>query len=228
MPWHRLAVTRLAIAALAGVVTGVVILVALDLPGGVAFTAAWCAAAAVFLGRVWLTVGRIDADATADHVRAKFEDVSRATADVLLLGASVASLGAVGYTLTQAGHQSATTKGLMVGLAVLAVALGWATVHTVYTLRYAHLYFDDPPGGIDFNGDKPDYPRLRLLRLHRRHDVAGLRYGRPDEDDPAHGAPPCVPRPISSGTVIVAVTINLVFSLLKFTSEGAGDAPAPS
>ena len=83
--------------------------------------------------------------------------MSRATADVLLLGASVASLGAVGYTLTQAGHQSATTKGLMVGLAVLAVALGWATVHTVYTLRYAHLYFDDPPGGIDFNGDKPDY-----------------------------------------------------------------------
>ena len=84
--------------------------------------------------------------------------MSRATANVLLLGASVASLGAVGYTLTQAGHQSPTTKGLMIGLAILAVGLGWATVHTVYTLHYAHLYFgDDTPGGIDFNGDKPDY-----------------------------------------------------------------------
>ena len=45
----------------------------------------------------------------------------------------------------------------MIGLAILAVALGWATVHTVYTLRYADLYFDGVAGGIDFNGDKPDY-----------------------------------------------------------------------
>jgi uncharacterized membrane protein len=31
-------------------------------------------------------------------------------------------------------------------------------VHTMYTLRYAHLYYRDPEGGIDFNTDElPNY-----------------------------------------------------------------------
>jgi uncharacterized membrane protein len=38
------------------------------------------------------------------------------------------------------------------------VAVSWAVVHTVFTLRYAHLYFEDPVGGIDFSSDAdPDY-----------------------------------------------------------------------
>ena len=140
--------------------------------------------------------------------------MSRATADVLLLGASVASLGAVGYTLTQAGHQSATTKGLMVGLAVLAVALGWATVHTVYTLRYAHLYFDDPPGGIDFNGDKPDYRDFAYFGF-----TVGMTWQVSDTDIQKKAIRRTVLHhallAYLFGTVIVAVTINLVFSLVN-------------
>ena len=35
------------------------------------------------------------------------------------------------------------------------VALSWALVHTVFTLRYARAYYGDPVGGIDFNEDDP-------------------------------------------------------------------------
>ena len=80
----------------------------------------------------------------------------------------------------------------MIGLAVLAVALGWATVHTVYTLRYAHLYFDGAAGGIDFNGDKPDYLDFAYFGF-----TVGMTWQVSDTDvqsegDPPHGAPPCV------------------------------------
>src|SRR6266540_7320980 len=105
MPWHRLAATRLTVATLVGVVTAAVIL-ASDAPRGIALTAGWCAAALVFLAWVWLTLGGKGPDEIADHVKAKAEDGSRATADALLVGASIASLGAVGYTLIEAGTRS--------------------------------------------------------------------------------------------------------------------------
>ena len=60
-----------------------------------------------------------------------------------------------------------------------------STVHTVYMLRYARLFYGgDEPGGIDFHegdGYQPDLWRLRVPGLHARHDVSGLRHrsGRP-------------------------------------------------
>jgi len=51
-----------------------------------------------------------------------------------------------------------------VGLAIGAIASSWILVHTVFTLRYAHLYYGNdikqkkPPGGLDFpNEPEPDY-----------------------------------------------------------------------
>jgi uncharacterized membrane protein len=213
MPWHRLAVTRLAVAALTGIVAAVVAL-AFDAPWGVVLTAAWCAAAAVFLGWVWLVVAGMDPDETAVHVKAKAEDVSRPVADLLLLGASVASLGAVGFALTEAGKRPETTRALMIGLAALAVALGWATVHTVYTLRYAHLYHDGSRGGIDFNGDEPDYLDFAYFGF-----TVGMTWQVSDTDVQKRTIRRTVLRhallAYLFGAVIVAVTINLVASLLN-------------
>ena len=43
-----------------------------------------------------------------------------------------------------------TDGGAAISLAgVASVALAWACVHTVYTLRYARLYYSPPTGGID-------------------------------------------------------------------------------
>lgn len=211
MPWRRLAVTRLVVATLAGSVTAAVAR-AFGAPWGVALTASWCAAAILFLSWVWLSIGGMDPGETADHANA--EDVSRTAVDVTLLGASVASLGAVGYTLVEAGTRSTTAQGLLIGLAVLAVALGWASVHTVYTLRYADFYYFGEPGGIDFGDDEPDYLDFAYFGF-----TIGMTYQVSDTGVKARPIRRTVLRhsllAYLFGAVIVAVTINLVATLLK-------------
>jgi uncharacterized membrane protein len=55
-------------------------------------------------------------------------------------------------------------EALHVGLGLASVILSWALVHTIFTLRYAHLYYDGPDGGIDFNGSgPPDYADFAYL-----------------------------------------------------------------
>src|SRR4051812_10399912 len=135
--------------------------------------------------------------------------------DLVLLSASVASLVAVGYTLVYAGNRSSSQKALTIGLAILAVALAWGAVHTVYTLRYAALYYGDPVGGIDFNGeDGPDYLDLAYFAF-----TVGMTFQVSDTDLSAKAIRRTVLRhallSYLFGAVIVAVTINLVASLLN-------------
>jgi uncharacterized membrane protein len=211
MPWQGLAVTRLVAGVLVAIATASVIL-AYGAPWGMALTASWCAGATLFLGWVWLSIGRKDAGATAAHANA--EDASRPTVDITLLGASVASLGAVAYTLVEAGARSARQQDLLVGLAVLAVALGWATVHTIYTLRYADLYYFGEPGGIDFGADQPDYVDFAYFGF-----TVGMTYQVSDTTVKARPIRRAVLRhsllAYLFGAVIVAVTINLVATLLN-------------
>ena len=44
------------------------------------------------------------------------------------------------------------------------IAVAWATVHTIFSMRYAHVYYRDtgkgatgPDKGIEFSGEKPAY-----------------------------------------------------------------------
>jgi uncharacterized membrane protein len=46
-------------------------------------------------------------------------------------------------------------RGSLAGVAVVSVALSWGLIHTLFTLRYASLYYWDQEGGIDFNQDEP-------------------------------------------------------------------------
>ena len=53
---------------------------------------------------------------------------------------------------------------LRVGQGLASVVLPWAMVHTIYTLRYAHLYYDGTDGGIDFNASgRPTYADFAYL-----------------------------------------------------------------
>jgi uncharacterized membrane protein len=128
--------------------------------------AALCAsdvAALVFIGWVWLSLGRTDAAATARIARA--EDASPVAAESVLLGAGAASLVVVGFTLSQAGAATAPYRGLLTVLAVVSVALAWTSVHTVHGLRYARLYYSEPEGGVNFGGQAPDYSDFAYLAL---------------------------------------------------------------
>jgi uncharacterized membrane protein len=138
---------------------GVALLVGAVAAGAVATVAAryvpvvaWIATAASYLTWTWIVVARMTATDTRDH--ATREDPTQPVTDIILLLASVASLAGVGYLLiAESASGAAATIAAAVGVG--SVVAAWLIVHTVYTMRYARLYYADPPGGIDFNQDEP-------------------------------------------------------------------------
>jgi uncharacterized membrane protein len=116
----------------------------------------WEIAAALYVAWEWLTIHRLDAEATAR--KAGREDPGQATTDAVLLLACVASLGAVGLVIASTSKQSGAAATIQVALALASVVASWAVVHVVYMLRYARLYYLGPDGGVDFNQqEKPTY-----------------------------------------------------------------------
>jgi uncharacterized membrane protein len=134
-----------------GLVTAVV--VGISGLWGYAALIGWDVSAVVFLGWVWLAIAHMDARSTAGH--ATRENPDRATSDAILLIAAVASLVAVGFVLVTANSSKGTRAELLATLAVASVVLSWLAVHTLYTLRYAELYYAGTSGGIEFNQDDP-------------------------------------------------------------------------
>ena len=207
-----LAGKRLVWGSVAGIAAGVGAAVA-GAHWQVAVSIGWCALAVVILVWVWATIGPKDAEATAKHARA--EDFSRATADIVLLGASVASLVAVAMTLVLAGRAHDGRKAELIALTILTVGLAWGMVHTVFTVRYGDLYYADPVGGIDFNeDDKPDYRDFAYLAL-----TIGMTFQVSDTDLQAKPIRRSAIRhallSYGFGAIIVAITINIVASLLS-------------
>jgi uncharacterized membrane protein len=173
----------------------------------------WDTAAAVFMISVWSSVRGKDAVVTAQL--ATREDTSRAAADLMLLGASAGSLAAVVLTLLEAGSGTGMLRALLIALAVGSVVLSWAVVQTVYTLRYARLYFAPPLGGIDFNQNvHPRYLDFAYVAF-----TIGMTYQVSDTNltsEPMRAA--ALRHALLSflfGTVILATTINVVAGLLK-------------
>jgi uncharacterized membrane protein len=124
----------------------------------------WIAAALIFDGWIWLAIWHLSAEQTAAHATA--EDPNRPIGDVIMLGASVASLGALALVLVDAHEATGMARGLLALLALLIVAMSWNSVHTIFALRYASLYYSTPVGGIDFNQDeRPDYQDFAYIAL---------------------------------------------------------------
>jgi uncharacterized membrane protein len=97
---------------------------------------------------------------------ARLQDSSATFLFTLVITAATASLLAVGLILGSAKGLTSTQLGWHVALSVSAVVFSWILVHTLFTLRYAHLYFWDArkiereaiTGGLIFPGnDSPDY-----------------------------------------------------------------------
>ncbi|MFB9534374.1 DUF1345 domain-containing protein [Nonomuraea roseola] len=113
----------------------------------------WDTACVVYMTWIWTGILRRDAAETAR--RATTTDPDRAVTDIVLLTAAVASLVAVGIVIVRATHSQGAAELVGIALGLASVVLSWAVVHTVFTLRYAHLYYAGPDGGIDFNGSGP-------------------------------------------------------------------------
>jgi uncharacterized membrane protein len=122
--------------------------------------AGWLTAAAVYLAWNWAVIAPMDAEQTAAH--ATREDPSLAASDLLILAGCVASLAAVALVLVNAG--GGHVQDISALMAMATVAASWGVTHTVYTLRYAQVYYAGPVGGIDFNQhDRPRYADFAYL-----------------------------------------------------------------
>jgi uncharacterized membrane protein len=205
-----LAAKRVIVGAVAGCAAAAIAL-AYGVSWSVAALCAYDVAALVFVGWVWLSVGRADAAATARIARA--EDASPIAAESVLLGAGAASLIVVAFTLSEAGAATAPDRGLLTGLAVVSVALAWTSVHTVHVLRYARLYYSEPEGGVDFGDQDPDYTDFAYLAL-----TIGMTFQVSDTELTAKRVRRvALHHALLSfvfGAVILAVTVNSVAGLL--------------
>ena len=172
----------------------------------------------VYLTTVWIKIWPRSVPETA-HL-AEYTDPTRAAADAIALSAAVASLGAVAVVLMSAHRSSGPGEIVRIVFALVSIVLSWAVVHTLFALRYAHLYYDGVDGGVDFNGDQPRYSDFAYLSFtigmtFQVSDTA-LQTNLIRRTALMHGLLSYL-----FGTGILAITINLVASLgSSFASGG--------
>jgi uncharacterized membrane protein len=92
-------------------------------------------------------------------VQSSRQDESRFMIFIVILITTLASLLAVVLLITSKSQLNAS-KDWELPIAIIGMMCSWILVHTIFTLRYAHLYYDNTQKGegLDFPGDKdPDY-----------------------------------------------------------------------
>ncbi|MEH0830155.1 MULTISPECIES: DUF1345 domain-containing protein [unclassified Micromonospora] len=181
---------------------------------GLAPLVGWDAAAVSWLLLVWRTLWPLDARRTA--ALAVYEDPNRAARDVLLLVACLASLLAVALVLTNARTaQPGAYRDASGALAMLSVLLSWFVVHTVYTARYARIYYTGPDGGVDFHQPgKPCYVDFAYVAF-----TIGATFQVSDTNLTSHEMRRTVlGHALLSylfGAIIIAATVNLLATLAR-------------
>lgn len=170
----------------------------------------WVVGAGVYVVWTRLILGGMDADQTREY--ATREDPTRWASDAVIVSASVASLGGVGYVVAAASRSGpGAVEAAVVG--ILTVAASWFAVHTLFTVHYARLYYSGEPGGINFHDPEP--PRFRDFAYVAF--TVGMTYQVSDTEIGLTSIRATVLRQALLsyllGAVILAVTINLIAGL---------------
>lgn len=173
----------------------------------------WDVAALAYVAWAWMTIWPMDSEQTAGlAVRA---DPNRALRDVLLLIACLASLVAVGVVLATARSLRGPAEQLHAGIAVVSILLSWIVVHTVFTARYARLYYTGPDGGIDYHQSEPP----RYSDFAYTAFTVGLTFQVSDTDLTSNEMRTTALRhalvSYLFGAVILGATINLIAGLAR-------------
>ena len=102
-----------------------------------------------------------------EHIRrqAQEQDAGRTLIFIIFIMLALACLLAVIVLLGNSKKGGFISKDWHTPISFVAVCFSWFLIHTVFTLRYAHLYYgnheitpDIHQGGVDFPGDGlPDY-----------------------------------------------------------------------
>ncbi len=153
---------------------------------------------------------RMDPERTRAH--AGEADVDDEIGDIVLSLILTASLTSIGILLWSANDAD---KASYAGMSLVAILATWAMHHTMYTARYARLYYDGDPGGIDFNTRDvdPQYSDFFYFSFN-----LGMTYQVSDTNVTTSVIRAEVLRhclfSYIYGTVIIACTINLVINLV--------------
>lgn len=192
---------RVEVCGAAGAAVGVVL--ALLTPWQLAVLAGWVTTAVVLIVWVWVEVGGLDAESTAQV--ATREDDSRSAARWVLVVACVMSLLAVVAALHRASRAPVGLAVALTAASLLAVVLSWLVVSTVFVLRYAHLYYrGGEAGGIEFPGSAaPSYRDFAYVGF-----TIGMTYQVSDT---------AIADPVMRATVLRHALLSFLFSVSIIT-----------
>lgn len=117
--------------------------------------------------------------------------------------------------MVKAANATGGTKAFYLAIGVLSVVLAWATIHSIFTLRYAATYYSKPGGGVDYNQkEDPRYSDFAYLAF-----TLGMTFQVSDTDLTTGTIRRLALRQALLsylfGAVIVGLVINVVGSLLK-------------
>ena len=215
LSWQAPAIRRVMVATAAGLIAGTVAAV-LSAPWQLTVLVVWNNAASMFLALVWATISRFTPEQTA--AMSTLEDTSRRGSGVVLLCAATASLVGLAFGLHRANQAHGQLRFWLTFAVISGIVLSWAVVHTVYVLRYAHLYYSARDAGtahgVTFpGGDDPDYLDFAYLAF-----TLGMTFQVSDNT--------VLSRPLRRtvllhclmsylfGTVIIATSINVLAALV--------------
>ncbi|MEI6350875.1 MAG: DUF1345 domain-containing protein [Verrucomicrobiota bacterium] len=155
---HHRFLTALAVSA------AVTLLTAGHLRLPVQLVAAWNAFSGCLLALTWFQI--VTAQPAKFLSTARLQDSSRTAISLFVIAAACISLFAVTFLLGTAKELPKEALLKHVLLAVVTVVGSWSLIHTVFALRYAHIFYGDSKNrkqdgharGLEFPGEpSPDY-----------------------------------------------------------------------
>jgi uncharacterized membrane protein len=135
-------------------------------PPAIQFILVWSSFSFTILLMLWAII--FTTTAAEVRVIAVKQDSSRTIISIFVLFASVVSLFAVVFLMRTLPNPKQAGYPYHVGFAIIAVILSWNMIHTIFAIRYAHLYYNllfeermsekVHKGGLIFpNDEPPDY-----------------------------------------------------------------------
>jgi len=135
-------------------------------PPAIQFILVWSSFSFASLILFWITI--LNAGFHEVKSIARRQDSSRTSVFIFVLVAAVIGLFAVIFLLKILPDRNAAGYWFHIGFSFISVVLSWTLIHTIFTFRYAHLYYTcrreekgiekEDEGGLQFpNEDSPDY-----------------------------------------------------------------------
>jgi uncharacterized membrane protein len=192
-------------------------------PPAIQFILVWSSFSFSILILLWTTI--LTARPAEVKLIAKQQDSSRAIIFIFVLFASIASLFAVIWLLRILPDSKQAGYRYHIVFSIISVVLSWILIHTIFAIRYTHMYYtyktEDKDQDKDHNGgllfttnDAPDYFDFAYFSF-----VIGMTFQVSDiQITSRHIRRIVLGHALLSfvyNTVILALTINIITGLIQ-------------